>query len=146
MNKAMQLSAAIGRLIPRATFAVPNDVDGREPTLSDVEWMDDRPMPTQAEVDGAMAMLFMDAVTVAVQQRLDEFAQTRAYDGILSAATYATSSVAKFAAEGQYAVNARDAHWAKCYEIEAAVKAGSRPMPASVDEVLAEMPPLAWPV
>lgn len=85
------------------------------------------------------------AVTIAVQQRLDEFARTRGYDGILSAATYATSSVPTFAAEGQYAVSARDAHWSKCYEIMAEVEAGTRPMPASVDEVLAEMPDLAWP-
>lgn len=82
--------------------------------------------------------------TAAVQQRLDDFAQTRGYDGILSAATYATSAVPKFAAEGQYAVNARDAAWAKCYEILAAVESGSRPMP-TLDELIAELPVLAWP-
>ena len=82
--------------------------------------------------------------TGAVQKHLDVFARTRGYDGILSAATYATSTVPKFAAEGQYAVEARDATWAKCYEVLAAVEAGSSPMP-TLDELLAELPVLTWP-
>lgn len=82
--------------------------------------------------------------TDGVQQHLDTFARTRNYDGILSAATYATSQVPKFKAEGQYAVEARDSTWAKCYEIMAAVEAGSRPMP-TMDELLSELPVLAWP-
>lgn len=82
--------------------------------------------------------------TDGVQQHLDTFARTRNYDGILSASTYATSQVPKFKTEGQYAVEARDATWAKCYEILAAVEAGSRPMP-TLDELLAELPVLTWP-
>ena len=82
--------------------------------------------------------------TQRVQQHLDDFARTRGYDGILSACTYATSVNPKFAAEGQYAVEARDATWAKCYEVLAAVEAGSRPMP-TLDELLAELPVLTWP-
>ena len=82
--------------------------------------------------------------TASVQQHLDTFARTRNYDGILSAATYATSVVPKFKVEGQYAVEARDNTWAKCYEILAAVEAGSRPMP-TLDELLAELPVLVWP-
>ena len=82
--------------------------------------------------------------TAAVQAHLDSFAQTRNYDGILSATTYATSSVLKFQAEGQYAVEARDATWAKCYEILAAVEDGTSPMPTEA-ELLAELPALVWP-
>ncbi len=82
--------------------------------------------------------------TAAIQRHLDAFAQTRNYDGILSAATYATSTVPKFAAEGQYAVEARDATWARAYEILAQVESGSRPMP-SIEEVVAELPSLTWP-
>ena len=80
----------------------------------------------------------------AVQQRLDDFAKTRNYTNIMSAATYATSTAPKFKAEGQYAVEARDATWAKCYEVLAAVEAGSRPMP-TLDELLTELPVLTWP-
>ena len=82
--------------------------------------------------------------TGAVQKHLDDFARTRGYDNIMSAATYATSTVPKFKAEGQYAVEARSATWAKCYEVLAAVEAGSRPMP-TLDELLAELPVLKWP-
>jgi hypothetical protein len=84
------------------------------------------------------------AFTAAIQQRLDDFARTRGYDGILSAATYATSTVPKFAAEGQYAVEARDATWADAWVILDAVLSGQRPMP-TLEEVFAELPALAWP-
>ncbi len=80
----------------------------------------------------------------AVQQRLNDFAKTRNYTNILSAATYATSTVPKFKAEGQYAVEARDATWAKYYEVLAAVQTGARPMP-TIEELIAEMPVLTWP-
>lgn len=96
----------------------------------------DPPPPTPEQI--------ITQYTGAVQQHLDDFARTRNYDGILSAATYATSQVPKFKAEGQYAVEARDATWAKCYEILAAVEAGSRPMP-TLDELLTELPVLTWP-
>ncbi|GKG92470.1 hypothetical protein CE91St38_04780 [Desulfovibrionaceae bacterium] len=75
---------------------------------------------------------------------MDQFAQTRNYDGIMSAATYATSTVPKFHAEGQYAVEARDLTWAKGYAILDDVLSGVRPMP-TIEEVIAELPPLAWP-
>ena len=83
--------------------------------------------------------------TAAIQQRLDAFAQTRNYDGILSACTYATSTVAKFKAEGQYCVDARDATWSTCYAILGAVQAGTRPMP-TLAEIEAELPVLEWPL
>ena len=86
----------------------------------------------------------LEAFTAAIQAHLDRFAQTRNYDGIMSAATYATSTVAKFRAEGQYAVEARDLTWAKGYAIMDEVMSGARPMP-TIDEVLAELPALAWP-
>ena len=84
------------------------------------------------------------AFTAAIQAHLDDFAKTRNYDGIMSAATYATSAVPKFRMEGQYAVAARDAVWAKGYELMDAVLAGTRPMP-DLEEVLAELPALEWP-
>ena len=86
----------------------------------------------------------LEAFTAAIQAHLDAFARTRNYDGIMSAATYATSTVPKFRTEGQYAVEARDLTWAKGYEIMDAVLSGARPMP-TLDEVIAELPALAWP-
>lgn len=85
-------------------------------------------------------------VVNSTQARLDNFARTREYDGILSLCTYATSPSAKFAAEGQYGVEARDATWAKLYEILAEVQAGTRPMPSGYSAIEAELPALVWPV
>lgn len=79
------------------------------------------------------------------QKRLDEFANTRNYDGILSLCTYATSLNAKFKAEGQYGVEARDATWAKLYDMLAEVEAGARPKPSGYADVEPELPVLAWP-
>lgn len=83
--------------------------------------------------------------TAAVQSHLDTFARARGYDGILSACTYATSTVPKFAAEGLYAVTARDSVWAKYYQILAEVQAELRPIP-TLNELISELPTLDWPV
>ena len=85
------------------------------------------------------------AIIAATQLRLDTFAQTRNYDGILSACTYATSSVPQFAGEGQYCVDARDATWATLYTIMGEVLAQTRPMPESFADVAPLLPALAWP-
>ena len=84
-------------------------------------------------------------IVQATQTRLDAFAQERNYDGILSACSYATSTVPKFQAEGQYCVQARDATWAALYAILAQVETGERPLPAGYAELEAELPILAWP-
>jgi len=84
-------------------------------------------------------------ITTAVQARLDDFAKTRGYDGILSACTYATSGVPKFAAEGQACVDGRDATWATLYTIMESVSAGTRPMPSGYADVEADLPVLVWP-
>lgn len=104
------------------------------------EWAANHPTPEPDTTLEELRPLF----TRAVQERLDAFARTRNYDGIMSAATYATSTVPKFKAEGQYAVEARDLTWAKGYAILADVLSGARPIP-TIEEVIAELPPLAWP-
>jgi hypothetical protein len=84
------------------------------------------------------------AIQAQIQTRLDTFAQTRGYDGILSATTYATSTVERFAKDGQYCVEARDLTWAAAVQIQSDVEEGKRPMP-TYEEVEAELPVLAWP-
>lgn len=135
-----------GYVIKNGDTKVPTvDVPGFDPhpeTVAYREWLAAGGVPEPADAHSADEMIA--SVQQAVQQRLDDFARTRAYDGILSAATYAASAVPKFAAEGQYAVQARDATWAACYQIMADVQAGTRAMP-SVEDVLAELPALEWP-
>lgn len=86
----------------------------------------------------------IDAITNAAQSRLDTFASTRGYDGILSATTYASSTALKFAQEGQDAVNLRDSTWAALYAIMAEVTAGTRPMPTGFADIEPDLPILAW--
>jgi hypothetical protein len=96
----------------------------------------------QKQVAAAQAAL--TALTTAMQAHLDDSARTRGYDGILSLCSYAASAHPKFAAEARAGVAWRDAVWAKGYEIQAAVLAGTRPMP-TIAEVMAELPALEWP-
>lgn len=117
------------------------DAAAHEPLIAEIEATYVEPEPPTAE---EVAATLIAAVTTAVQKRLDDFARTRNYDTILSAATYATSTVPTFAAEGQYAVESRDASWAACYEIMGDVQQGLRAMP-TVEQVLSELPALEWP-
>jgi len=105
---------------------------------------------TQAEHDAAWAQEFgpaavQERIVSQTQQRLDEFARTRNYDGILSLCTYATSSNVKFQAEGLYGVDLRDATWSKLYEILAEVESGVRPVPSAYSDIEGELPALVWP-
>lgn len=80
----------------------------------------------------------------AIQLRLDAFASTRGYDGILSACTYATSTNTKFAVEGQRAVELRDATWAAAYGLFDRVTSGETLEPASFEEIAQYLPELTW--
>ncbi len=52
-----------------------------------------------------------DQVVLRVQNMLDAFAKERGYDSIISACSYATSKVEKFAMEANICVDLRDAAW-----------------------------------
>lgn len=103
-------------------------------------------VPLSSEEVQANVDMLQQQIVGATQQRLDDFAKTRGYDGILSACTYATSTITKFQIEGQYCVNMRDATWASLYTLMAEVQAGTRAMPSGYEDVEADLPALAWPV
>lgn len=86
----------------------------------------------------------MEQIVLTTQERLDDFAKTRNYSGILSACTYSTSSIPKFSAEGQRCINLRDQTWAALYTVLAEVQAGTRPMPESFSSVKSSLPLLTW--
>lgn len=97
------------------------------------------PVKTLEEVQAEMRAEF----TNAVQARLDAFAQTRGYDGIMSACSYFGSANPRFKGEADTAIALRDATWAACYEILDAVLEGKRPAP-TLEALFAELPPLEW--
>lgn len=86
-----------------------------------------------------------EKIVAKVQTRLDNFAKTKNYDGILSACTYATSTVPKFYAEGQHAVVCRDNTWASLYSIMEQVLSGTRPVPTGYEDIESDLPELVWP-
>lgn len=90
--------------------------------------------------EGFLADIYGKDINAAIQNLLDAKAQELRYDNIMSVRSYA-GFVSPFQTEAQtIAVWAADC-WVKAGEIEAAVLAGTRPMP-TVAEVLAEMPVL----
>tara|TARA_R110000868_G_scaffold354563_3_gene615881 strand:+ start:3158 stop:3706 length:549 start_codon:yes stop_codon:yes gene_type:complete len=93
----------------------------------------------------ARAVEVQRQIVTQVQDRLDAFARTRNYDGIMSACTYTTSSIPMFQAEGVYCVGARDTTWATCYDILGDVQAGTRPVPSGYGDIESELPALVWP-
>lgn len=97
----------------------------------------------EAEAAEKLASEKRATLTATIQQHLDETAQTRGYDGILSLCTYATSSNARFAKEGQAGVEWRDAVWATGYQLLDAVVAGEREAPTE-SELLAMLPEIQW--
>ena len=141
----MQLIIQNNRIAATAT----DDYTGPDQHIPAPEDFDPARMADYVYADGILALpdppSLQAMVVQATQARLDNFARTRNYDGILSACTYATSSVPKFAEEGQYAVQARDATWAALYVLLAEVQAGTRPAPASFDDVQPLLPVLEWP-
>lgn len=90
------------------------------------------PAPTQAQI--------IASYEDAVQAHLDAFAATWRYESILSAASYANSTVAQFKAEALAMIAWRDAVWNSCYTTLAAVQAGTQPMPASPAAFIATLP------
>ena len=82
-------------------------------------------------------------LTQVVQNYMDKTVQTRGYDNIHTACTYANSTDETFKAEGTACVAWRDAVWRKCYDILAEVKAGTRAVPTA-EELISELPKLEW--
>ena len=77
--------------------------------------------------------------TKQIQEALDTFAQTRHYDNIMSACSYAESTDPIFKAEALYCIQLRDITWRQAYIAMDAVLAGTRPL-MTIEELIAELP------
>lgn len=103
------------------------------------------PIRTPEQIAAETAARVQAEIAAEAQRRLDAFAKSRGYEGILAACTYATSTVPQWQAEGQCCVNLRDAMWGALYTIMAEVQAGTRPLPENYADIEADLPALEWP-
>ena len=80
----------------------------------------------------------------AVGKYLDELAQERDYDSILSLCTYAVSSSPARKAEGEAGIVCRDDAWDHVDQVLVDIVGKTRLTP-TVDELLSELPTIQWP-
>lgn len=105
---------------------------------------------SKEEVEANFFSLFTNAaevqayLTKAVQDYMDRTVQTRNYDSIHTACTYANSTDPKFSAEGKACVVWRDGVWRTCYDIQNAILSGARTNIPTAEELIAELPKLEW--
>jgi hypothetical protein len=85
-------------------------------------------------------------ITQKTQKRLDDFADTRNYTSIITAALRVNSAVPKFKNDGEYCNKIMDETWFILDTILTDVASGARPIPAGYDEIEPELPALAWPL
>ena len=94
--------------------------------------------------DAAYASLKNDnsisAYQTAAQLNLDSVAKSWGYDSIISATSYANSTIPKFNAEALALIGWRDSVWSSAYALLANVLAGKKSDPKTVDEFLALLP------
>lgn len=76
----------------------------------------------------------------SAQSNLDSVAQSWGYDSVVSAVSYANSTIAQFKAEAVALIEWRDAVWSSAYTLLANVQAGKKLAPKTVDEFLALLP------
>ena len=86
----------------------------------------------------------ISSVSTILRGQMDEFAKKRGYDNMLSACSYATSTNATYAAEGQHCVNTRDQQWSTLYALFDQIDSGAIEMPTSVDEFVKLLPTMQW--
>jgi hypothetical protein len=75
---------------------------------------------------------------IAVQKHLDEYAQSKGYDSILSACSYAAEAN-QFQVESKQFITWRSEVWAYCYQVLQNVQGNQRSAP-SIKDLIAELP------
>ena len=115
------------------TGLLPRDEDGE--VSSRFSTLTEQPDPTNTTI--------LTIYRNAVGKYLDELAQERDYDSILSLCTYAVSSSPARKAEGEAGIVCRDNTWDHVDQVLADVVSKARLAP-TVSELLGELPTIQW--
>lgn len=131
---------------PPAADPISQVVEQGAPEKVDGAWRQTWVVRTASVEEAARrAIAIRDEIVTRTQERLDAFAQSRGYDDVISACSYAVSDHPRYGVEGRYCVAAREQTWDALFAIMAQVEAGLRATPAGFADVEAELPTLAWP-
>lgn len=103
------------------------------------------PDPSQIVMPGQIPTATIIDYENAIQNLVDETARERQFRDGVTLASYTASTKPKWATEAQAFVAWRDNVWFYAYGELAKVQAGQREQP-SVEQFLAEIAPIAWPV
>ncbi len=95
-------------------------------------------------LDPALVGRVAELIAAHVQKRLDTFAQTKGFDGILSAASYKGDADPVFNEEGTRASTLRTDTWKAFYAYQDGVLAGTTPVPKTLADIDAVLPALTW--
>jgi hypothetical protein len=95
---------------------------------------------TAAEVAAWQTPITLAQYEAAVQTNLDTFAQTWGYNNLLSAASYASSTVAQYKADATALIAWRDATWQMVESLQAQLTDGTVQLPATAAAFLAMLP------
>jgi hypothetical protein len=102
-----------------------------------LEWVAEGNKPS--DVDAPTLTQQIAAYEASAQSSLDAGAKAWGYDSIVSASSYAASSIPKFKAEALALIGWRDATWVAAETLLAAVQGGATP-PATPAAFVAQMP------
>lgn len=111
-----------------------------EATYGGIGWLWDGTTLTEPPVPP----LTVEQIVQAMDNLFDSTAQSKRYDTRITCALRA-GYTGPFQAEGQAFASWMDTCNALGYTMLAQVQAGTRPMPATVDEALALLPAMVWP-
>lgn len=117
--------------------------------ITEAQWQDLLTHPGARRWDGTGVVPYAAPVTqadfaAAIQAHLDATARERQYDGIQAAISYVGDPNPIYAAQATALRDWRSAVWTYALAQLALVATGARPQP-TVAELLAELPPFAWP-
>lgn len=106
--------------------------------------------PDIHSLDAELVQRVQDLVSEYVTQKLSDWVKTRGYgtastEPLISISTYVTSTIPKMAAEAKQARLLVDETWVNLLGYYNEISTGTKPVPLTLAEIDAVIPPLKWP-